>query len=192
MLYLETSHACLFTYSMWLRGSIFIAEPRSYLCQVGGQHVVCVRCWPHHHYGLARLADTGKQHKSIPIQLTKGNMSFLRIISPGIHPIWPKCINLSIFFFRDSLIFPLITCMQSQLCWNGSKRTSLNGKIVLLSLLTQEEPRGMLGPLVIGALTLVIAYFHHISFRIYSRLDICWFSLSLSALWFDTLQFYTL
>lgn len=32
--------------------------------------------------------------------------------------------------------------MQSQPCWSGSKRTSLSGRTVPLSHLTQEEPRG--------------------------------------------------
>lgn len=66
-LFLERSDACQFSNFVWLKGSIFIAEPCPYLCQAGGQHVVSVRCWPYHHHGLARLADTGEQREGRPL-----------------------------------------------------------------------------------------------------------------------------
>lgn len=62
MLFLAARHACQCTYSMWLKWSIFIAEPCPYLCKAGGQHAVRVRRWPYHHHGPARLTDPGGRH----------------------------------------------------------------------------------------------------------------------------------
>lgn len=177
--------ACQFTYSMWLKRSVSIAEPCAHLCQVGGQHAVGVRRGPHNHYGLARLTDTGEQHKAD--LNTSAYYSLAVIVSHFIsisEDIFSTLLNSVhiplLSFSRDSLIFLLITCMQSQPCWNGLKRTSLNGKTVPLSHLTQEEPRGELVPLGINLLPLSTVYPYHIASEIYFGLNLCWLYLSLT------------
>lgn len=57
-------------------------------------------------------------------------------------------------FPRDSSISLLITCMQSQQCWNGLRRISPTGKRALLFHLMQVEPRGILGPFPSGPVLL--------------------------------------
>lgn len=117
------------------------------------------------------------------IDVNKGCISLLSVLTASSTCFCLLTqVHMPLSFTRDSLISPLITCMQSQLCWNGSKRTSLNGKIVSSFPLTQEEPRGMLGSLFIGVRPTIKAFSHHISSRIYFRLDICWFYVSLTSL----------
>lgn len=73
---------------------------------------------------------------------------------PGFSSMHKLFYNFLMSFPRDSSISLLITCMQSQRCWNGLRRIFPTGKRALLFHLMQGEPRGILGPFPSGPVLL--------------------------------------